>query len=114
MSHGSGKLDVSHTLAANLGACNFNMAFGADNALAPMTVGILAAMTFPVLGRSEDDLAVESVLLGLQRSIIDSLRLFDLAVGPRANFFGGCKPNLDCIKIYQIKQSIFSLRAYSL
>ena len=42
----------------------------------------LAAVTLPVLDRAEDPLAEETILLRLERSVIDRLRLGDLTPRP--------------------------------
>ena len=76
---------MSHALAANLGACDFNAAAIADNALVTDAL-VLAAMAFPVTRWSEDTLAEKAVALGLERAIIDCLRLFDFAIRPLADF----------------------------
>src|SRR5690606_8007378 len=67
----------------------------ADDALEADAL-VLAAVALPVLGRTEDLLAEESVLLGLERAVVDGLRLLHLAVGPRADRVrgGGADPEL--------------------
>ena len=50
---------------------------------------VLAAVALPVLGRSEDALAVQAVALGLERAVVDGFRLADLAVRPRADLIRG-------------------------
>ena len=50
---------------------------------------VLAAGALPVLDRSEDLLAEESVLLGLERAVVDRFGLLDLALAPAANLIGG-------------------------
>ena len=87
MGNGSGKLDMTHALAANLGLGDLDAAFFADYALVADAL-IPSAVAFPVLSRSEDALAVKAVPFGLKSSIIDGLGLFDLAVRPFANLFG--------------------------
>src|SRR5262249_1905062 len=46
---------------------------------------VLAAQALIVLDRAEDARAEQPVALGLERAIVDRLRLLDLAVGPRQN-----------------------------
>src|SRR5262249_26517162 len=46
---------------------------------------VLAAQALVVLDRAEDARAEQPVALGLERAIVDRLRLLDLAVGPREN-----------------------------
>ena len=76
---GRGQLDVAHALAADLRAGDLDAAALADDALEADAL-VLAAVALPVLGRTEDLLAEEAVLLGLQRAVVDRLRLLHLAV----------------------------------
>ena len=73
-----GQVDVAHALAAHLGARDLDAAALADDALVADAL-VLAAVALPVLGGTEDALAEEPVLLGLQRPVVDGLRLGDLA-----------------------------------
>lgn len=79
MGNGGCKLNVTHTLAANLCLCNLNVAALADLALVADTL-IAAAVALPVLERSEDFFAEKTVAFGLEGAVIDSLGLCDLAV----------------------------------
>src|SRR5439155_10314534 len=83
-----GELDVAHPPAADLRARHLDAAALADDPLEPDAL-VLAAVALPVLGRTEDLLAEESVLLGLERAVVDRLRLLDLTVRPRADLVGG-------------------------
>src|SRR5205823_14555980 len=80
--HRSGELDVTHPVTTDLGPRNLDAAPLADDALEPDPL-VLAAVALPIAGRPEDPLAEQSVLLGLQRPVVDGLRLLDLAVRPR-------------------------------
>ena len=84
VAHRRGKLDVAHALAAYLGARDLNTAALAHDALEADTL-VLAAVALPVLGRTEDLLAEESVLLWLEGAVVYRLRLFDLATRPLAD-----------------------------
>ncbi len=64
MGHGSGKLYMTHTLAADLRAGDFDAALFADDALVADAL-IPAAMALPILGRPEYALAEQTVALGL-------------------------------------------------
>src|SRR5262249_47355657 len=79
---GSGQLDVAHPLAAHLLAGHLDTTALADDPLEPDAL-VLAAVALPVLGRTEDLLAEQAVLLGLERAVVDRLRLLHLAVRPR-------------------------------
>src|SRR4029077_5533649 len=85
---GRGQLDVAHPLAPHLRARDLDATALADDALEADTL-VLAAVALPVLRRTEDLLAEESVLLGLERAVVDRLRLLDLAVRPRADLVRG-------------------------
>ena len=76
-----GEVDVAHALTADLGAGDLDAAALADDALVADAL-VLAAVALPVLGRTEDALAEEAVLLGLERAVVDRLRLGDLAGAP--------------------------------
>ena len=73
-----GEVDVAHPLAAHLRARDLDAAALADDALVADAL-VLAAVALPVLRRTEDALAEEAVLLGLERAVVDRLRLGDLA-----------------------------------
>ena len=85
---GSGQLDVAHPLTAHLGASDLDAAALTDDALEADTL-VLAAVALPVPGRTEDLLAEESVLFGLEGAVVDGLRLLDLAVGPLTDVVSG-------------------------
>ncbi len=78
---GRGEVDVAHALAANLRARDLHAAALAHDALVAHAL-VLAAVALPVLGRAEDALAEQAVLLGLERAVVDRLRLGDLAGAP--------------------------------
>ena len=86
--HRSGELDVAHPLAADLAAGHLDAAALADDALEAHAL-VLAAVALPVPGGTEDLLAEEAVTLGLERAVVDRLRLLDLAVAPRADVIRG-------------------------
>ncbi|CAB4615974.1 unannotated protein [freshwater metagenome] len=93
----SGEFDVTHALAADLRTGDFDATTLADDALETDTL-VLAAVALPVLLRAEDLLAEESVLLGLERAVVDGLRLLDFAVGPCADGIGCCQSDSQLIK----------------
>ena len=74
----SGEVDVAHALTAHLGPRHLDAAALADDALVADAL-VLAAVALPVLGRTEDALAEEAVLLRLERAVVDRLGLGDLA-----------------------------------
>ena len=76
-----GQLDVAHPLAADLRTGDLDAAALADDPLEADAL-VLAAVALPVLGRTEDLLAEEPVLLRTEGAVVDGLGLLDLAVGP--------------------------------
>ena len=81
MAHRAGQLDVPHALAAHLGAGDLHAALIADDALETHAL-VFAAGAFEVLDGAENALAEKPVALGLERAVVDGLRLGNLAVGP--------------------------------
>src|SRR5699024_10803469 len=94
-----GQLDVAHALAADLGAGDFNAALVADLALVADAL-ILAAVAFPVLGRSKNALAEQTVALRLQGTVVDGFGFFNLAVAPGTDLIRGGKADLDRIELF--------------
>ena len=100
-----GQLDVAHALAPDLRAGDLDAAALADDALEPDAL-VLAAVALPVLGRTEDLLAEEPVLLGLERAVVDGLRLLDLAVRPRADRVGGGQADPKLIEVVDVEHAV--------
>ncbi len=100
--HRCGELDVAHALTAHLRARDLDAATLADDALETDAL-VLTAVALPVLGRTEDLLAEESVLLGLERAVVDGLRLLDLAVRPGADLVGGRETDTKLIEFVHIE-----------
>ena len=94
---GCGQLDVAHPFAAHLGAGDLDAATLADDALEAHPL-VLAAVALPVASGSEDLLAEQAILLRLERAVVDGLRLFHLAEGPRANVVGGGEADTEFIE----------------
>ena len=99
---GAGQLDVAHALAADLGARDLNAALVADDALVPDPL-VLPAVALPVLGGTEDALVEEPVLLGLERPVVDRLRLGDLAGRPIPDLLGTCERNPDRVEVVDLE-----------
>ena len=83
----SGQLDVAHALAADLRDGHLDAALLADDALVLHAL-VLAAQALVVLDRAEDARAEQAVTLGLERAVVDGLRLLDLAERPAADLVG--------------------------
>ncbi len=80
MAHRAGQLDVPHALPPYFGAGNLDAAFVTDDALVADSL-VLAAVTFEVLGRTENSLAEKAVPFRFERTVIDGLRFGYFSVG---------------------------------
>ena len=101
--HGrGGELDMAHPLTANLRAGHLDATALTDDALEANPL-VLTAGALPVLGRTEDLLAEEAVLLGLERAVVDGLGLLDLTVGPHADAVRGREPNFQVGEIVDVE-----------
>src|SRR5204862_5910545 len=89
---GSREVDVPHALAAHLLTGHLDAAALADDALVADAL-VLAAVALPVLRRAEDALAEEAVALGLERAVVDRLRLRDLSGRPVADLLAPREPD---------------------
>src|SRR5205085_10760058 len=78
---GRGEVDVTHALAAHLLPRHLDAAALADDPLVADTL-VLAAVALPVPRRPEDALAEQAVALGLERAVVDGLRLGHLTRRP--------------------------------
>src|SRR5258707_1893731 len=83
---GRSQLDVAEALAADFAQCDFDAALIADHS-AVLHALVLAAQTFPVGDGAKNLGAEKAVALGLERAVIDGLRLGHFAVRPGTNFF---------------------------
>src|ERR1700716_259449 len=83
---------MAHALAPHARQRDLDRAFLADDAL------VLHAQALVVLDRPEDARAEQAVALGLERAVVDGLRLFDFAVGPGQNLFWAPDRNPDLVK----------------
>src|SRR5262249_44671378 len=106
-----GELDVAHALTTDLAARDLDAAALADDAAEPDAL-VLAAVALPVLRRAEDLLAEEAVLLGLERAVVDGLRLLDLAVAPHADRVGGGQTDLQLGEVVDIEHCYQPLSAW--
>ena len=94
----AGELDVAHALAPHLGQRHLDAALLADHATVLQAL-VLAAQALVVLDRSEDLGAEETIALGLERAVVDRLRLLDLAEGPRTDLVRRGDADLDGIEL---------------
>src|SRR5207248_10320549 len=101
---GRGQVDVTHALAPHLLPRHLDAAALADDPLVADAL-VLAAIALPVLRRTEDALAEETVALGLERAVVDRLRLGDLPGGPVADLLAGRKPDANGVEIVDVDQA---------
>src|SRR5258708_30486536 len=88
---------MAHALAPHAAERDFHRALLADDALVLHAL-VLAAQALVVLDRPEDARAEQAVALGLEGAVVDGLRLFDLAVGPRQNLLGARDRDPDLVE----------------
>src|SRR2546421_692437 len=100
---GRGEVDVAHALATHLLPRHFDAAALADDPLVADAL-VLAAVALPVLRRTEDALAKQTVTLGLERAVVDGLRLRHLAGRPVADHLAGCNSDPNCVKVVDVDQ----------
>ena len=97
MADGGGQLDMAHALTAHLGPGDLHAAAVTDLALVADLL-ILTAVALPVLRRPENALAEQAVPFRLQRTVVDGLRLLDLAVGPLTDHLRRSDADLNGVK----------------
>src|SRR5205085_5397736 len=114
---GRGEVDVTHALAAHLLPRHLDAAALADDPLVADAL-VLTAVALPVACRPEDALAEETVTLGLERAVVDRLRLRDLTRRPVADLLAGGKPDPNCVEIVDVDQVqsllVFELEVYEI
>src|SRR4029450_3919599 len=98
---GRGQVDVAHALAAHLLARHLDAAALADDPLVANPL-VLPAVALPVLRRPEDALAEQAVALGLERAVVDGLRLRDLAHRPVTDLLRRSKPDPDRVEVVDV------------
>ena len=75
---------MTHALAANLRAGDFDATTFTDDALKTDTL-VLTAVALPVLLWTENLFAEQAVFFGLERAVVDCFWLLDFAVRPRTD-----------------------------
>ena len=85
------QFDVTHALAPDLAERDFHAAAVTDHAAIADSL-VLTAVAFPVLDRTEDALAEQAVLLGLERAVVDGFGLGDFAPRPPGAQAGHFQP----------------------
>ena len=98
MRTGARQLDVSQALAPHFGKGDFNATLIADNAAVLHTL-VFAAQALPIRHRPENTGAKQTILFGLESTVIDGFRLRYLTVRPRTNLFWRSQTNANAVKI---------------
>src|SRR5712692_8573824 len=91
------QLDMAHALAPHARQRHLDRAFLADDALVLHPL-VLAAQTLVVLDRPENAGAEQTVALGLEGAVVNSLRLLDLAIRPGQNLLRGRDRDPDLVE----------------
>ena len=94
-----GELDVTHPLAAHLGASDLDATALTDNALEAHPL-VFATRALPVPGGAEDALAEQALLLRLEGAVVDRLGLLDLAEAPCADLV--CRREADAQLVEEV------------
>jgi len=100
---------MTNALSTHAGLGNLYATSIADNAFVA-NFFIFSAVTFPVLRRSEDPLAEQTIALRLQGTIVDGLRLLNLSVGPLQDLLRGSQTDLDSVKCQRLISCFICLR----
>src|SRR5581483_4863373 len=91
----------------DLRARDLDAALLADDPLVAHAL-VLAAVALPVLRGTEDALAEEPVALGLERPVVDRLRLRHLARAPAPDLLGAGEADLDCVEVVDVQGPFFA------
>ena len=84
MRNRAGKLNVAHSLTTDFSQRDLNTTL-LTNDTAVLKALVLTTQALIVFNRTKNFGAEKTVTLGLKRTIINGLWLFDFAVGPRTN-----------------------------
>src|SRR5262245_25877495 len=83
------EFNMAHALSSDFGLNDLDPALVADNSSVFHAL-VLTAVALPILDRTENFRAKQSVFFRFKGPVIDGLGFLYLAVRPRPNFFGGC------------------------
>ena len=99
-----GKFIVTYSLESHHVGVDFDAALFADDA-AVLHALVFAAVALVVLYRTEYLGAEQAVALGLERAVVDGLRLFHFTVGPFPDLFGRGYGDLNGFQVFYIGDS---------
>src|SRR5690606_34608427 len=100
---GRSQLNLPHALPARGGPGDLNATARAHDALEADTL-VLATGASLVTARCEDLFAEQTILLGLQRAVVDCLGLLDLTVRPTTDVVSGSQANAKLVKCCYVEQ----------
>jgi hypothetical protein len=92
---------MTHAVATNLVASDFDATALADNALETDAL-VLAASALPGLLGSEDLFTEKTILLRAQGSVVNSLRLLYFARGPTTDVLGRGEANAQFVELVYV------------
>src|SRR4029079_12099830 len=98
------QVDVVHSLPTDLAARDLDAALVADDSLVANPL-VLPAVALPVLGGTEDALVEETVLLRLERPVVDRLRLRHLALRPLPDLIRAGERDADRAEIVDLEHA---------
>ena len=93
----SGQLNVAHPLTTHLGTGDLYAAALTNDPLVADPL-VLTAVALPVLLRAKDPLVEETILLRLERAVIDRFGFLHLTVRPGTNLVGSGEADLQFIE----------------
>ena len=104
MANGHGQFDMAHAFAAHAGERHFHAAAVANDA-AVFDALEFSAGTFPIFDRAENAFAEQAAFFGLERAVINSLRVFNFAFAPGTDGIRGRNSDSYIIYLVNLVQS---------
>jgi len=101
---------MAHSFPSDTGVGHFHTTFIADHSLV-FHPFIFAAKAFPIIHRPEYLGTKQAIFLRTECPIINSFRLFNLAIRPADDFFRRRNPQSDAVKICGQTTSFFSKKS---
>src|SRR3990172_5283878 len=96
------KLYMAHALAPHLGQGDLDAALLADYP-GVLQALVLAAKALVVLDRAKYLGAEQAIAFGLERPVVDGLRLLHFAVGPGPDLLRRSNSDLDCVELFFLR-----------
>src|SRR3954453_15542995 len=102
---------MAHALSADLRDGDLDAALFADDSLVFHAL-VLAAQAFVILDRAEDARAEQAITLGLERAVVDRLRLLDFAEGPAADLVRRRDADADLVEGFRLGDGVREVRQF--